>query len=441
MRRRVVITGIGPMTAFGTGIGPLWDAMLEGRSAVGPITRFDASNFSCTVAAEIMPDQFRVRDVVPKSYRKAMKVMCSDVELAIGAADAAVRDAGLITQALDPKETPTIPPHRMGCHIGAGLIAADIEELTAAMWNCRENGRVDLEQWGDGGMENLTPLWLLKYLPNMLACHVTIIHDCQGPSNTITCAEASAALSIGESMRVIERSAADVCLSGGAEDKLNPMGLIRQHFAGRLAPCNGDGDGPTVVKPFDPNASGTVLGVGGGILVLEAHESAVQRGARAYAEIAGFAATQSFCPDTVGMSPDPEGTSIADAIAFALADAGIAPKDVDMVVPMGLGIPAFDHAEAAALQTVFGQDAQNIPLVTVVPHVGNCCAGSTGISLSIAAQCIFEQKIPARINSAGMDGLQAAAAPAADHKIRHAVVLSSSLGGQNAAIVLRRMDA
>ncbi len=132
-------------------------------------------------------------------------------------------------------------------------------------------------------MNNLTPLWLLKYLPNMLACHVTIIHDCQGPSNTITCCEASSALSIGESIRVIQREAADACLSGGAESKVNPMSMLRQSFAGRLAPTNGDQDPTTVIRPFDPGATGTVNGEGGGLIVVEAAEIAEQRGREPYA--------------------------------------------------------------------------------------------------------------------------------------------------------------
>ncbi|MHC5009244.1 MAG: beta-ketoacyl synthase N-terminal-like domain-containing protein, partial [Planctomycetota bacterium] len=209
MSRSVVITGLGPITAFGPGLDPLWQAMIEGRSAIKRIERFDPGGFECTVAAEMDGDLLNVRKVVPKSYRKAVKVMCRDVELAVGAAAAAIEDAGLITKARDPDAEPTIPPARMGCHIGAGLICAEVDELSAALWTSRnESGEFDLKHWGHPGMENLTPLWLLKYLPNMLACHVTIIHDCRGPSNTITCCEASSGLSIGESVRVIQRGAA-----------------------------------------------------------------------------------------------------------------------------------------------------------------------------------------------------------------------------------------
>jgi 3-oxoacyl-[acyl-carrier-protein] synthase II len=231
--RSIVLTGLGPISAFGVGIDPLWAAMCEGRSAIAPIKRWDASGFPSCAGAELADELYDVKTAVPKSYRKATKVMARDIELAVGAAAEAIRSAGLVTRGTAEGAAPTIVPDRMGCHIGAGLIAAELDELTGAMWASRRDDPatpgdlgVDLGHWGNQGMENLTPLWLLKYLPNMLACHVTIIHDCQGPSNTITCADASALLSLGESRRVIERggephqphghAAADLRGSGGA---------------------------------------------------------------------------------------------------------------------------------------------------------------------------------------------------------------------------------
>ncbi|MEC9234600.1 MAG: beta-ketoacyl synthase N-terminal-like domain-containing protein [Planctomycetota bacterium] len=269
--RRVLITGSGPITAFGLGIEPLWEAVLEGRTGIRAIERFDASDFAVPFAGVLPRDGFDVRKIVPKSYRKATKVMARDTELAVGAAAVAVSDAGLLTRASEPESEPTYPPARTGCHIGAGLIAADVDELTlATSTSTTADGEFDIADWGENGMGNLTPLWLLKYLPNMLACHVTIIHDCQGPSNTITCAEASSGLSLGESRRVISRGHADLCLSGGAESKINPMGMLRQQFAGRLAEVGPDVDPARIVRPYASDAAGGVLGEGGGILVLEA---------------------------------------------------------------------------------------------------------------------------------------------------------------------------
>ena len=260
-------------------------------------------------------------------------------------------------------------------------------------------------------MQNLTPLWLLKYLPNMLACHVTIVHDCQGPSNTITCCEASSGLSLGESVRVIQRGQADACLTGGAESRLNPLGIFRQQAAGRTARATA-ADGAGVARPFAPDARGTVLGEGGGILVVEAAETAAARGARVYAEVAGFAATQSFVPDSATQELDADGPEIGDAIEAALASAGVEAGAIDAVVPLGSSIPHVDRAEAAALQRVFGTRAAELPLVTSVPNVGNCCAGQGAIGLALAAQCLAEQHLPARLHTAGAKGVCADAVSA-----------------------------
>jgi len=447
-RRRVVITGIGPITAFGLGIEPLWSALMEGRSAIRRISRFDASGFPCPYGAELLDELFNIRDVVPKSYRKATKVMARDIELAVGSADAAVRDAGLNTKGIDPDQPPTIDPDRFGCHIGAGLIASDVNELTSALVTSsgREPGTFDLKGWGERGMENLTPLWLLKYLPNMLSCHVTIIHDCRGPSNTITCAEASSALSLGESMRVIERGAADACLTGGAEFKLNPMALLRQHFAHRLAEAMGDDEDPaSVVKPFDPAARGSVLGEGGGILVVEAEEVASARGAAPYCTVAGFASSQSFCSDAEGLDPDPRDESLRCAIENALDDAGVRSGAIDAIVPLGSGLPSSDATEAAAIRAVFGSRAAEIPLVTIVPNVGNCCAGAGAVALSVAARMLREQRV---VRSSlfvvrgddSRDQTQQTTnnEPRTTTSLRNILVMTTSMGGQNATVVLCR---
>ncbi|MHC4989440.1 MAG: beta-ketoacyl-[acyl-carrier-protein] synthase family protein [Planctomycetota bacterium] len=442
-RRRVVITGIGPISAYGVGMDPLWEAMLEGRSAIGRVDRFAEADMPCPFAAELAQDAFDVRKVVPKSYRKATKVMCRDIVLAVGAAAAAVEDARLVTRGTDPDQAPTIDPSRMGCHIGAGLISADVDELTAALVTSRkaDNGDIsfDLAHWGHTGMQNLTPLWLLKYLPNMLACHVTIIHDCQGPSNTITCCEASSALSLGESRRVIERGAADACLSGGAEYRLNPFAFLRQYFADRLADATPDEDPQSILRPFSPGAKGSVVGEGGGILILESLESAQARGVDIYAEVGGFQSTQSFCPDSVGLHIEPDDTSLADAIVGACQDAGVTPDDIDCIVPFGASIPHVDRLEAAAIRRVLGDRAADVPLILTVPFTGNCAAGHGAIGLCVAARAICEQRLPARLGTTDADTLDANAAPARDATLNTVLVLTPSQGGQNAAVVLKRI--
>src|SRR5690606_25661457 len=149
----------------------------------------------------------------------------------------------------------TLDGTRFGCNIGAGLISAELNELTAAMATARDGNRLDLKQWGAHGMTQLTPLWLLKYLPNMLACHVTIIHQLKGPSNTITCADASSHLAIGEAFRTIQRGDADLAICGGAESRMNPMGFMRYNLLNRLTTTQNDTP-EQALRPFDAEASG-----------------------------------------------------------------------------------------------------------------------------------------------------------------------------------------
>ena len=186
MTRRVVITGIGVVSPIGIGTKTFWENLLAGASGIRRIAAFDPGGLACQVGGEA--PAYKIGDYVPKSYRKATKVMARDIELAVIAADDAFKDAGIKSKAY--AETLDFAPARFGCNIGAGLISAELNELTAAMTTARagDNNRLDLHTWGSDGMNQLTPLWLLKYLPNMLACHVTIIHGLMGPSNTITCA-------------------------------------------------------------------------------------------------------------------------------------------------------------------------------------------------------------------------------------------------------------
>lgn len=440
MSRRVVITGVGSVCALGIGIDALWNGLREGRSALRPSTRLDSSGFRSNLVGEVTG--FSARDYLPKHYRKAVKVMARDIELAVAAAKLAVEQAGLVTRAVAEEGAPapnyTYRADRMGCHIGAGLIAAETEEMSAAMSTARDDSGVfSLRKWGGeggAGMEALTPLWLLKYLPNMLACHVTIIHGCEGPSNTITCAESSGLLSIGESARVIERNAADLCFSGGAESKVNCMGLLRMDLAGRLAHTDSEQDGAPLVRPYDPEARGGILGEGGGILILEALDTARARNANILAEVAGFGGGHSL-PDYSDGAAD-EG--FRNAILNALDDAQIAPDQIDAIVPLGAAIPNVDAAEAGAFRAVFGARLRDIPLVHTGANFGNCTAGAGALQAAVAVRCLAEQALPARLHAGSPSpDLQAAAAPARPAKLQHILVCTPSLGGQNAALVLK----
>ncbi len=449
MSRQVVITGLGPVSGAGLGMEPTWQSMLTGASAVQRIDLFDPSGFESQIAAQIR--DLKVRDFVPKSYRKATKVMATDIEHAVAGADLAARDAGLATAGTDPDAAksddfqPTYPPSRVGCHIGAGLIAAELNELTSALAEAVDNGTFSIHKWGEEGISHLTPLWLLKYLPNMLACHVTIVHNAQGPSNTITCSEASALLSIGESMRVIQRDAADMCFCGGAEDKLNLMGLLRQHMTGRLNTM--DNDNPaSAVRSFSQSAAGTAIGQGGAIVILESlatfeSRAANDESAKAYAELVGFGASQTVNRAKRNLSPDDQGRGIELAINAALRDANVEPGAIDLIVPFGAAVPEYDQAEAAALQRVFGDGLMNIPVAGTKAYVGNCFAGAGGIDFCVAAKALAEQKIPAVINCDDpVEGLSASTAPTRDAELNHVLTYSAGFGGQNAAMVLKRFN-
>ncbi|MEM8781262.1 MAG: beta-ketoacyl synthase N-terminal-like domain-containing protein [Planctomycetota bacterium] len=439
MSRDVLITGLGPVSALGLGKDDNWEALCAGRCGLAAITAFDASNMGAPIAGQV-PD-FKIRDFVPKSYRKATKVMARDIELAVAAADLAVRDAGLTTPGTDPDAERSYPAERTGCHIGAGLIAADTDELTAALAVSTDDaGAFDLKHWGAEGMQQLTPLWLLKYLPNMLACHVTIVHDAQGPSNTITCGEASGGLSVGESLRVIQRGHADVSLCGGAVSQLNPMAYYRQTLTGRLVGDAAVKNASGCVRPFDQNAAGGAVGEGGGIVVLEAADTFAQRAGdkHAYAGLLGFASRQTVHRANANATPDPEGRGIASAVRAALREAEAQPDDIDAIVPFGLGHPDWDGPEAAALHAVFGERLNHVPVVSLKSGVGNLHAGAGGYELAVAALMLHHQRIVPILNrGAPRPGFSC---KKLDGKLERVLVVATSVGGQNTACVLGRAE-
>lgn len=434
MSRKVVITGLGVVSPMGVGVGALWEGLCAGRCAIGPISALDASGFACGLGGEAR-EFSSAKDYVPKNYRKAVKVMARDTELAVAAAKLATEDAGIVTKGYAGEGAAlTYAPSRLGCQIGAGLINTEVPELSAALATATDDaGNFSLERWGESGINNLTPLWMLKYLPNMLACHVTIIHDARGPSNTLTCSEASGLLSIGESMRVLEQERADACFAGGAESKLNHMGILRMQLSGRLAGAGGDADGATVVKPYDPDASGLVIGEGGGIVMLEAEETARARSAKVYARVEGFGAGQS--PSRGDATRRAEG--LTAAIRAGLRDANVTPAEIDAIVPHGAGVPADDAMEIAALTEVFGDRLASIPLILLSPMLGELSAGAGGVAVAAAALALRHQTLPARLHAGRHDPrVMAGAAPARPAMLRRVLVMTNSLGGQNAALIL-----
>ncbi|MFW6133011.1 MAG: beta-ketoacyl synthase N-terminal-like domain-containing protein, partial [Planctomycetota bacterium] len=331
-----------------------------------------------------------------------------------------------------------VEPERLGCNVGAGLICTDLDELGMAVNTAVVDGKFDLKTWGEQGIENLTPLWLLKYLPNMLACHVTIIHGCEGPSNNITCGDASAHLSVGESAGWIARGEADVVIAGGAESKLNPMGVLRQSLLGRLR--TGANDTPeTACRPFDADAAGTVVGEGGGLLVLEDADRAERRGVQPYAELAGFAAACD--PEGIDVTR-PNVGSLDMAVRKALAAAGAGPDDVDAIICQGSGVPGEDRLEAEAWAAALGETARRAPAFALSGATGTLFAGTGGAALAAAAVAVRRGVVPPTVNfSRPGEGVMLNLSGAARRGELNCVVTGAySIGGQSAACVLKRAE-
>ncbi|MCB9851371.1 MAG: beta-ketoacyl-[acyl-carrier-protein] synthase family protein [Phycisphaerales bacterium] len=441
--KRVVITGCGVATPLGIGIDALWEGLINRACGIKPIAAYDASGFKSTLGAEV-PD-YKMGDYVPKNYRKSTKVMARDIELAVVSAYHAVKHANLITKCLIARDEatgePSVDSTRFGANIGAGLICADLQELSGALQTSGDHatGDFDLQKWGEDGMTHLTPLWLLKFLPNMLGCHVTIVHDAQAPSNTITCGEASSHLAVGEAYRTIARGSADVCICGGAESKMNPMSVMRQELAGRLVEGR-DADPATACKPFDTSANGMVAGEGGGLLILEELEFAKKRGARILAEVTGFGAATSI---SSWHEPESDGAGMTLAIGNALKDAGLKPESVDLITTFSTGINAYDDAEAASLKTVFGE-REGVPAIALKGVLGNSGAGAGAIDLAATVMALHHNTLPPSANTASPSTgglLRFAQDEPVDVKVTTAVSYAYALSGsQNAAIVIRKFE-
>jgi 3-oxoacyl-[acyl-carrier-protein] synthase II len=433
---RVVITGLGAVSPLGLTVGNMWEGLCAGRCGIRKIGAFDPVGFSCKLAGQV-PD-YKIQQYVPRSYRKAIKLMSRDIELAVVAANEALTDSGLITKGIDPEKV-NVNPERVAINLGAGLISCDLVELAPAVAASTTDGKFDIRKWGKEGLELVTPLWLLKYLPNMLACHIGIIHDIEGPSNTITCAEASAHLAIGEATQIIARGNSDVALAGGAEAKVNPIVMIRQSLLKRATSENND-DPSSACRPFDADAKGSVFGEGAGIVILENLQNAQRRGAKIYAEVTGVGHSNSINPAYEHLEPDGKGIQIA--IEKAIADAQIEPKDLDLIIPHGTGIADDDLAEATAIEAALGDAAAKVAVWPTKGSLSNTGAASGALDVIAAVCATADGKIPAAKNcDSKADGcnLNIVNKPQ-QTKFRYALCCSYTYGGQTAAVVLKNFS-
>jgi 3-oxoacyl-[acyl-carrier-protein] synthase II len=377
--RRVVITGLGVISPIGLEKAAFWEALCTGRSGVRAITSFDASALPCRIGGEILG--FDARSYVDKKERKSLKVMSRAIQLAVAAAQLAMDDSALDKSQLDPT--------RFGVEFGAGLIASELDELGMASQVSATGriGTVDLEKWGSQGLARMPPLWMLKYLPNMLACHVSILHNAQGPNNTITENDVAGLLALGEASRALLRGQADFFLVGGADSKINPLSMVRHSL---FVPLSRRNEAPEKAsRPFDRGRDGMVLGEGAGVLAVEDGELARRRGARVYAEVAGFGAT---------FDRGRTGAGLARAIRLALTDAGIDAGEIDHINAQGFSALEADVWEAHAIQEVFGSCKPPVPVFAPKSYFGNLAAGSGTTELAASLLALENKLLPPTLN-------------------------------------------
>ena len=375
--RRVVLTGIGAVTPIGKESASFWAGISRGQCGINTIKAFDPSPLKTRFAGEI-PD-FEPKKYLSKEGKKSLRVMARSIQLAVAASQVALDDSKIDKDKLDPT--------RFGVEFGAGLIPSELTELGMASYLATEEGaheQADLKIWGEKGIGNIPPLWMLKYLPNMLACHVSILHNAQGPNNSITESDVASLLAVGEAARIIRRNQADFFLVGGADSKINPLSMTRQELFGHLSKRN---DAPKqALRPFDAQRDGLVIGEGGGVVVAEELAHAQQRGASIYGEVVGFGSTFDR-----GLT----GKGLARAIRIALAQAKITPADIDHVNPHGLGSVKLDAFEARAIHEVFGATTT---VWAVKPNIGTLGAGSGTIELAASLLAMKHGTLPATLN-------------------------------------------
>jgi len=281
-KRRVVVTGIGLITACGKGWQPYWDAVVHGRSHIRYLSSLALNGFPSRLAGEVV--EFDPSEYVKK--RKLLKVMSREIQLAVAASQYAIEDSGL-----DVSQTDRF---RFGVSLGTGIINTDLDEIGVGIRSALdESGSFQMTKFGQEGIRALFPLWFLKYLPNMPACHISIAQGLQGPNNTITTSAAAATQAVGEGFRVIKRGDADLMLAGGTDSKINAMGISRFHLLGLLSSRNGASP-EKIYCPFDSRSDGLLLGEGAGLLMLEERNHALKRGARIYGEIIGYGSASDF---------------------------------------------------------------------------------------------------------------------------------------------------
>src|SRR5438105_4924733 len=425
--RRVVITGLGVVAPNGVEKDAFWSACVNGRSGVGPIRSFDASGHPVKIAAEVLG--FDAASYLSNGHRKSLKVMSRAMQFGVGAAAMAAQDSGL--------ELARQNPERVGVVMGTGIVPVDLAELAPALVAaCDENGRLQPARLGQCGGSALFPLWILKHLPNMVAAHISLTLNAQGPNSTITTACSAGTQAVGEAFRLIARDDADIVLAGGADSRIDPLLLLAYTALGALS--RGGRPPAEVSRPFDGQRDGFVLGEGAAVLVLEELERAKRRGATIYAEVLGLGSSFDAYAVT---KPDPEARGAARAIQEALREARVDPHDVDYINAHGTSTRLNDLMETAAVKRVFGEKARRLPLSSIKSMVGHLIGAAGAVEAVALALTLRDGALPPTINHTQPDpgcDLDYVPNTAREVEVTTGVSTSFGFGGQNAALVMRR---
>lgn len=411
-KRRVVITGIGMVSPVGVGNDETWNALLAGKSGIGTITRFDASEYSCRIAGEVPGF-----DPALWIEKKDIKKSDTFIHYAIAASQMAMDDARLtITEDLQ---------ERTGVIIGSGIGGLPlIEEMHKKL----------LER----GPSRISPFFIPGLIVNLAAGHVSIRFGAKGPNSAPATACATGAHAIGDSFKVVQRGDADIMISGGSEAVISPLSV--GGFAAMKALSTRNDEPERASRPWDRDRDGFVMGEGAGIVILEEREHAIRRGAPIYCEVTGYGMTADAYHIT---SPAEDGSGMLRVMARAIADAGLQPEDIDYINAHGTSTAYGDKAETLAVKKVFGDHAWKLSMSSTKSMTGHLLGAAGGLEAAITARVIRDGVIPPTINHENPDeGLDLDYVPneKKQREIRNALSNSFGFGGTNATLAFSRHE-
>lgn len=410
--RRVVVTGVGLVTPLGTGVEKTWSALCAGKSGIGPITRFDASEVGVNIAAEVK--DFQVEDHIDKKVAKHLDLF---VQYAVAAAGEALRNADFqITEENAP---------RVGSIMGCGL---------GGLPTIEKYHQVALEK----GTKRITPFFIPMVIPNMGAGQISIIYGTRGPNLCLTTACAAGTHAVGEAFRSIANDECDVAITGGSESVICPLAVGGFHAMKALSTRNDQPEKAS--RPFDRDRDGFIISEGAGVLILEELEHALARGAKIYAEVAGYGLSS----DGYHMAAPPEdGNGASRCMRMALKDAGMNPEDVDYINAHGTSTPLNDVVETRAIKTAFGDQAYKLAISSTKSMTGHMLGGAGGIESVFTALAIKHQIAPPTMNLENPDpecDLDYVPNQARKMKIRAAMSNSFGFGGTNAVLIMKQYE-